>query len=96
MGILRGIICDGTSGALVEAKVHVLSSNGQFIHPSDSLLKIGPGDPFFIVPGDFPSTFRAVLRISSLNEEQSINHFDMWCQCHRRAQWKLSSTLNGG
>ena len=48
MGILRGIICDGTSGALVEAKVHVLSSNGQFIHPSDSLLKIGPGDPFFL------------------------------------------------
>jgi len=53
MGILRGIICDGTSGALVEAKVHVLSSNGQFIHPSDSLLKIGPGDPFFYSSGEF-------------------------------------------
>ena len=53
MGILRGIICDGTSGASVEAKVHVLSSNGQFIHPSDSLLKIGSGDPFFYSSGEF-------------------------------------------
>jgi len=53
MGILRGIIRDGTSGASVEAKVHVLSSNGRFVHPSDSLLKIGPGDPFFYSSGEF-------------------------------------------
>ena len=53
MGILRGIIRDGTSGALVEAKVNVLSSNGRFVHPSNSLLKVGPGDPFFYSSGEF-------------------------------------------
>ena len=31
MGILRGIIRDGTSGALVEAKVHVLSCYCTFL-----------------------------------------------------------------
>ena len=53
MGILKGSIRDGVSGALIEAKVHVLTSGGRFVHPADSILKIGPGDPFFYSPGQF-------------------------------------------
>ena len=47
MATLKGIIRDSVSGAPVEAKVHVLTSSGRFLHPADSILKIGPGDPFF-------------------------------------------------
>ena len=53
MGTLKGIIRDGSSGASVEAKVHVLTSAGRFVHPADSILKVGPGDPFFYCPGSF-------------------------------------------
>ena len=53
MGTLHGIICDSSSGAPVEAKVHVLTSSGSFVHPSNSLLKVGPGDPFFYSSGEF-------------------------------------------
>ena len=53
MGTLKGVIRDSVSGASVEAKVHVLTSSGSFVHPADSILKIGPGDPFFYCPGEF-------------------------------------------
>ncbi len=53
MGTLHGIIRDGVSGNQLEAKVHVLTSNGQFIHPGNSILKVGPGQPFFYSPGEF-------------------------------------------
>ena len=53
MGTLKGITRDGSSGASVEAKVHVLTSAGRFVHPADSILKVGPGDPFFYCPGSF-------------------------------------------
>ena len=53
MGTLRGVIRDSISGASVEAKVHVLTSNGRFVHPENSILKIGPGDPFFYSSGEF-------------------------------------------
>ncbi len=53
MGTLHGIIRDSVSGELVEAKVHVLTSNGSFVHPADSILKVGPGDPFFYSSGKF-------------------------------------------
>ena len=53
MATLKGIIRDSVSGASVEAKVHVLTSSGSFVHPADSILKIGPGDPFFYCPGEF-------------------------------------------
>ncbi len=53
MATLRGVIRDSVSGASVEAKVHVLTSSGHFVHPADSILKIGPGDPFFYCPGEF-------------------------------------------
>ena len=41
MGTLRGIIRDSASGEPVEAKVHVLTSNGGFVHPVDAILKVG-------------------------------------------------------
>ena len=53
MGTLHGVIRDGVSGEMVEAKVRVLTSMGNFVHPPDTLLKIGPGDPFFYCPGEF-------------------------------------------
>ena len=53
MATLKGVIRDSVSGASVEAKVHVLTSSGNFVHPANSILKIGPGDPFFYCPGEF-------------------------------------------
>ena len=53
MGTLHGIIRDSVSGEPVEAKVHVLTSSGDFVHPADSILKVGPGDPFFYSAGEF-------------------------------------------
>ena len=54
MATLKGIIRDSVSGASVEAKVHVLTSSGRFVHPTGSILKIGPGDPFSTVRGNLP------------------------------------------
>ncbi|MEE3259624.1 MAG: CehA/McbA family metallohydrolase [Candidatus Latescibacterota bacterium] len=53
MARLKGAIRDEISAAKVPAKVHVLNSGGRFVHPADSLLKVGPGDPFFYCDGDF-------------------------------------------
>ena len=53
MGTLHGVIRDSVSGEPVEAKVHVLTSSGDFVHPADSILKVGPGDPFFYSAGTF-------------------------------------------
>ena len=41
MGTLHGIIRDSVSGAPIEAKVRMLTSNGHFVHPSNSILKVG-------------------------------------------------------
>ena len=53
MAQIKGIIRDGVSGERVAAKVHVLGSGGQFLHPGNSLLKVGPGAPFFYADGAF-------------------------------------------
>jgi hypothetical protein len=53
MAQIKASIRDAISGALVPAKVHVLTSGGRFIYPADSLLKVGPGDPFFYSDGQF-------------------------------------------
>ena len=39
MGTLHGIIRDSVSGAQLEAKVHILNSTGQFVHPGNTVLK---------------------------------------------------------
>ena len=36
-----------------EAKVHVLSASGRFVHPPEAILKVGPGHPFFYCDGEF-------------------------------------------
>ncbi len=56
MAALKGLIRDSTSGAAVAAKVHVLNSSGNFVHPPDSLMKVGPGDPFFYCDGEFQNS----------------------------------------
>ena len=53
MGTLHGIIRDSVSGEPVEAKVHVLTSSGDFVHPAGSILKVGPGEPSFYSAGEF-------------------------------------------
>jgi len=53
MGSLRVTIRDATSGAIVAAKVRVVTHTGQVVHPRDSLLKVGSGDEFFYCPGEF-------------------------------------------
>ena len=51
MAILKGIVRDSASGASVEAKVHVLTSSGSFVHPANSILKIGTGRSVFLLSG---------------------------------------------
>ncbi|MBN1400000.1 MAG: CehA/McbA family metallohydrolase [Anaerolineae bacterium] len=46
-------IVDKATGEPVEARAQVLASSGQFLHPHDALLKVGPGLPFFYTHGDF-------------------------------------------
>ena len=53
MATLYGTIFDETSGAPLEAKVHLLDSTGHFRSPGDSVLKVGPGRPFFYCEGSF-------------------------------------------
>ena len=53
MGKLKVNIIDFTSGDTVAAKAQVLSSSGQFLHPIESVSKVGTGDPFFYSDGVF-------------------------------------------
>lgn len=53
MSKLCGRITDKQTGERVEARVHVLSSGGNFLFPPDAILKVGPGLPFFYSDGDF-------------------------------------------
>ncbi len=53
MGILHGNIVDAATGEQIDAKVHVLTSNGRFYHPQEAMLKNGPGTPFFFCNGEF-------------------------------------------
>ena len=39
MGILRGDIIDGATGEHINAKVHVLTSDGRLTHPRETMLK---------------------------------------------------------
>ena len=50
---LTAQVVDGLTGEPVEARVQVLDSGGRFVHPRESLLKRGPGLPFFYCHGEF-------------------------------------------
>jgi len=53
MATIAGKIIDRQTGETVEARVQALSSGGQFLHPKDAILKVGPGVPFFYSDGEF-------------------------------------------
>ena len=53
MGKIAARIVDAATGEAVEARVQVLTSGGVFAHPSDALLKVGTGLPFFYCEGEF-------------------------------------------
>ena len=53
MARITGRIIDKQTGAVVEARVQVISSGGSFLHPTDAILKVGPGMPFFYSDGEF-------------------------------------------
>ena len=53
MGTLHGTIIDAVSGESLDAKVHVLNASGTFSRPPNSMLKRGPGTPFFFCDGAF-------------------------------------------
>jgi len=50
---LTGSIVDEATGERVETRVQVLASSGSFVHPTDAILKVGPGAPFFYSDGTF-------------------------------------------
>ena len=53
MGMLHGTIVDTATGQPINAKVHVLSSNGRMQWPKGAILKRGPGTEFFFSDGEF-------------------------------------------
>ena len=53
MATVTGAIVDEGTGEQIEARVQVLDSTGSFTHPSDAILKVGTGDPFFYSDGSF-------------------------------------------
>jgi len=53
MATISGKTIDKETGETVEARVQALSSGGQFLHPKDAILKVGPGVPFFYCDGEF-------------------------------------------
>ncbi len=53
MALLHGTVIDPATGRPCAAKVHVLDSGGNFRSPRDSVLKVGPGLPFFYCEGEF-------------------------------------------
>jgi len=53
MATVRATIVDDSTHGRVEARVHALSSRGQFVAPPDAILKVGGGPPFFYAGGSF-------------------------------------------
>ncbi len=53
MAKLIGVVVDAETGQRVESRVQVLASSGIFAHPTDAILKVGPGAPFFYSDGSF-------------------------------------------
>ena len=50
---LCGEIRDSTTGDKIPARVQILSPTGNLVTPTNSLNKIGPGEPFFYSDGYF-------------------------------------------
>ena len=50
---LVGRIFDKRTGERIEARVQVRPIEGRFLSPPGSILKVGPGQPFFYSDGEF-------------------------------------------
>ena len=50
---ITGSIIDSATGEPVPARVQVLVSTGETVHPPNAILKVGPGAPFFYADGAF-------------------------------------------
>ena len=48
-----GEIRDAATGEIVQARVQVLSPNGENLAPPEAMWKVGPGEPFFYSDGKF-------------------------------------------
>ena len=57
MAKLTGSITDADTGEPIAARVRVVASGGQFVHPDDAILKVGTGDQFFYSDGTLTSTY---------------------------------------
>ena len=53
MGKIRATIIDSETGATINSKAQVIDSSGNYVHPKNSLQKVGPGQPFFYTDGTF-------------------------------------------
>jgi hypothetical protein len=53
MSTLRGRLWDRATGRSLEARVSVQASTGLFATPTEAIVKVGPGDPFFYAAGSF-------------------------------------------
>lgn len=53
MSKIAGKIFDKATGQPIAARVQVLNVEGRFVHPRNSLLKVGPGEAFFYSDGGF-------------------------------------------
>jgi hypothetical protein len=69
---ITGRIVDKLTGQPVEACVQVLSSDGHFLGPTDAVLKVGPGLPFFYSDGSF--TVDAPRGVTSILVERGTEY----------------------
>ena len=64
MGRITGSIRDAATGDKVQARVQVLDPTGLPTAPEGSILKVGPGEPFFYSDGEFTvETTRGYYRV---------------------------------
>ena len=50
---LAASVINEAIGETIPARVHVVDSTGRFAHPSEAILKVGPGVSFFYADGFF-------------------------------------------
>ena len=53
MAKLIGKIIDDQTGHTVPARVNVTDATGTFVYPKGSILKVGPGESFFLFGWQF-------------------------------------------
>ena len=65
MARLAGSIIDEATGDPMPARVQVIASTGDFLHPPDAILKVGSGVPFFYSDGSFDlDVTRGIIQVT--------------------------------